>query len=474
MKRPSPAHDDWMTRRSVFVRPTALTALIAAVALTGPSDRPSVALTEQSRLIVLVTIDALRADHLGIYGYARPTSPYIDAFARESLVIADAIAQAPYTKASIASLMTGLYPSAHKTYTTVATIRDAMDGRVGDAPRTDVLPESVTTLAEALTARGYATAAITTNPFLIRAFGFAQGFDSFEFMAADGFAPADQVLGRALRIIESRDGRLFLWVHLMEPHSPYDPGDAFERELPPVLPARHMPADVSVPDYLSARPSRDAAFYESLYDREIRLVDAAFGCFLTKLRRMPVWRDTVVVLTADHGEQFLEHGALEHNTGLHDELIRVPLILRVPGHGSRFLEAQAQLVDLMPTLVALGGAPAVAGLHGRDLHPLLRGEAHEPEPAYSELVGKQYAVRTRDWKLIAGPGEHRELYALARDPGEQYNLAQSYRRQTVAMEQVLEPMVSAALKAGDRIRGASAPVDPSTRKRLETLGYVQR
>jgi arylsulfatase A-like enzyme len=430
---------------------------------------------EPPRLIVLVTIDALRADHLGVYGYGRPTSPQIDAFAREALVVEDAIAQAPYTKASIASLMTGLYPTTHKTYTTAATIVDTMDGHVdGARGATDVLPESVTTLAEALRGRGYGTAALTTNPFLIRDFGFAQGFDRFEFIAADGFAAAGDVLGRALRVIAERDRPLFLWVHLMEPHSPYAPGEAFERELPPLVPARPIPESVTIPPYLAPGGSRDARFYETLYDREIRNVDAAFGAFVAEVRRDPDWGDTVLVLTADHGEEFFEHGGLEHNATLYDELVRVPLIMRVPGLGARYLTSQAQLVDLMPTIVALAGGEAIAGIHGHDLRPLLRGESHPADPAYAEIVGQQYAVRTREWKVVAGPGEERLLYALTRDPGEQHNLAPVHPRQLAAMEHVLERMVASAVNAGRRIAGATAPVDDATMRRLEALGYVQK
>jgi arylsulfatase A-like enzyme len=287
-------------------------ALLVAVALSpGRFAVPSAASVDTPRLVVLITIDALRADHLGVYGYDRPTSPNIDAFARESIVVDDAIAQAPYTKASIASLLTGLYPTAHKTYTTAANIVDTMDGRVdGALGATDVLPENVTTLAEALKARGYETAALTTNPFLIADFGFAQGFDRFEFVSGEGFAAAPDVLARAVQIVDGQEEPLFLWVHLMEPHSPYSPAISFEHELPRLSMPRVMPESFTIPGYLAPGGSRDARFYETMYDREIRNVDAALGPFLGALREKPVWRDTVLVLTADHGEEFFEHGGL--------------------------------------------------------------------------------------------------------------------------------------------------------------------
>jgi iduronate 2-sulfatase len=159
---------------------------------------------------------------------------------------------------------------------------------------------------------------------------------------------------------------------------------------------------------------------------------------------------------------------------LHDELVRVPLIMRVPGLASRHMASQVQLVDVMPTMVAIAGGHPVRGIHGHDLQPMLHGKPETEEPAYSEIVGQQYAVRTREWKLVAGPGEERALYALTRDPGEQHNLAPVHPRQVAAMEQVLERMVASAVKTGRRVNGATAPVDSATRRRLEALGYLQR
>jgi arylsulfatase A-like enzyme len=141
---------------------------------------------------------------------------------------------------------------------------------------------------------------------------------------------------------------------------------------------------------------------------------------------------------------------------------------------ARHVAAQAQLVDLMPTIVALADGDPVRGIHGHDLQPMLRGQPEGEAPAYAEIVGQQYAVRTREWKLVAGPGEERALYALTRDPGEQHNLAPVHPRQVAAMEQVLERMVASAVKEGRRVTGATAPVDAATRRRLEALGYLQR
>jgi choline-sulfatase len=423
--------------------------------------------------IVLITVDALRADHLGVYGYARPTSPQIDEFARESVVVRDAIAQAPYTKASIASLMTGLIPAAHKTFSSSVTVADAMDGHVGPKlPRTDVLPSEITTLAEAMKAVGYATAAITTNPFLIGDFGFAQGFDSFEFLADEGFAHADQVFPRGLQQIDAHPGPLFLWMHVMEPHSPYSPPAQFRPMFPPLPPPVPIPPSVEIPPWIQVGGSRDLRLYESLYDGEVRCADAAFGAFLDALRRRSGFENTIVVLTADHGEQFLEHGGLEHNTALYDELIRVPLIIRAPTLSPSRVNAQVQLIDLYPTLIAMAGGRPPPNIQGRDVSAVIRGAATS-ERAYAERVGEQYAVRTPAWKLIVGPGSERALFDLAHDPREQRNVMARHAAVAAQLERGLDRMLSSALRAARGIPGASTPVDDATIERLKTLGYVQ-
>src|SRR5262245_26677182 len=166
---------------------------LAAVAPAAPRSQPD---------ILLITIDALRADHLSAYGYGRLTSPALDALARRAVVFSNATTQAPYTKAAVASLMSGLYPAAHKTVTAAVPFVDAMTGDPTTAPAmTDVLPSGITTLAEALKDAGYRTLGFTGNPFLISQFGFGQGFDVFEFFPGGDFASASLIVDRALDVV---------------------------------------------------------------------------------------------------------------------------------------------------------------------------------------------------------------------------------------------------------------------------------
>ena len=255
--------------------------------------------------IILITIDALRADHLGIYGYDCPTSPSIDAFARGAVVVRDHISQAPYTKASMASLFTGLFPTTHKVVTSSVTFASAMTGHVSSAvPTTDVLDSEVSTLAEELAAAGYQTVGLDTNPFLLREFGFAQGFGEYEFLSDEGtvVSSAADVTARALQVIDARDRArpLFIWFHVMEPHSPYTPAEPFRQMFPPRSPPLIVPSD-TIPPWLMVQGSRDARVYEALYDAEVREADDALGRFFSGLDERHMIGTSIVVLTADHG-----------------------------------------------------------------------------------------------------------------------------------------------------------------------------
>jgi arylsulfatase A-like enzyme len=424
--------------------------------------------------IVLITIDALRADHLGMYGYDRPTSPHLDALARESAVVRHHIAQAPYTKASMASLFTGRFPSSHKTYTVTSPFATAMTGRVeGALPVTDVLDSRLWTLAAALSSAGYATVGLTTNPFLLKEFGFANGFSHYQFLSGKGeFATAREVIREGLaHLVGQRRQPTFLWMHLMEPHSPYAPPDAVRARYPPRQPARPAPRE-RIPAWLSPGGPSDVNFYEALYDAEIADVDAAVGDFVAALSGSPRWEELVLVVTADHGEEFFEHGGFEHNNKLYDELLRVPLLIKAPGVKPGMHEIQTQAVDLAPTLAAAAGADIPADLAGADLAPvLLRGATAEPF-AFAEWPGERYALRTREWKLISTLEGQDELFRLTDDRREQLNLAAQLPEQAARLRERLAAILGSAYKAGATVRRDVAPISQRTLERLKALGYV--
>lgn len=422
--------------------------------------------------IVLVTVDALRADHVSGYGYARATTRTIDRLSERSVVFTDAIAQAPYTKASIASLMTGLYPSAHKAITTVTPFVETMSGHAVPAARTDVLSSRIVTLAEGLHDSGYRTLGFTANPVLSSAFGFGQGFDVFRFFPGQDFATADRIVNEALLAVDASDAKpIFLWLHLMEPHSPYAPPPLTSGMFPPVGRTQPIPATTSIPFWLLPGSPRDLRLYESAYDEEIAAADAAIDVLLRELADLRNPTSTVVVVTADHGEQFLEHGGWEHSDTLYDELIRVPLVIHLPDVPSRVVQSQIQLIDLYPTLLELAGADVPGDQAGRTLNPALHG-AQRSEPALSEIANAQYAIRADGWKLIAWADGRQALFDLRTDPREQRDVASAAPARVAALRATMDRCLAAALARGRTIDSEAAPVDARLLERLRGLGYV--
>ena len=453
-------------------------AAMAFWMLRGAGSSPA-ALTDDGRPpdIILVTVDALRADHLGVYGYDRPTSPNLDALAAEAVVVRDHIAQAPYTKASMASLFTGLYPTSHKAFTTSRTFSETMTGHLdGALPVTDVLDPQLWTLAGALAAIGYETVGLNTNPFLLREFGFANGFDDYRFMATAGgsLAEAPEVVAAALERIDRRaPGKpLFLWMHLMEPHSPYAPPAAFEAMFPPRRPALMAPDSV-IPPWIVRNGSNDAHLYQSLYDAEIRHVDDALGRFFSGLRERQLWSGSVLVLTSDHGEEFFDHGGFEHNRTLYDEMLRIPLFVRAPGLQPGVREIQTQAVDLAPTLAALAGGAVPKGLAGSNIWRQLGGAATAESVAFAEKVGDLYAFRTQEWKFVSNLQGRHELYRLTVDPRESENLSPTDPDRTREMRDRLTAMLGNAHLAGRSVREGVVPISPRVLRNLRSLGYVR-
>jgi arylsulfatase A-like enzyme len=464
-----------MSRRAV----QAVGVLLVFIAAALPSWRRAPAALPFGTArpdVILITIDALRADHLGVYGYDRPTSPRLDALAREAVVVRQDISQAPYTKASMASLFTGLFPSSHKAYTISRSFDETMKGSVAGAlPQTDVLDPSLWTMASAFEGAGYQTIGLNTNPFLLKEFGFAKGFQDYEFLTnGSELATADEVVARALDRLDHRAAGqpVFVWMHLMEPHSPYTPPARVRGLFPPRTPPRIAPENV-LPAWIRQEGSLDANFYESLYDAEIRSADEALGALFDGLRQRGIWDRLVLVITADHGEEFLDHGGFEHNRTLFDEMVHVPLIVKAPGLQPGVRDIETEAVDLAPTLARAAGAALPAGLSGVDIWPELRGESRGEPWAFAERPGALYMLRTREWKFISNLEAHHELYHLTDDPHELKNLAPFELERTRDMRNQLAGVLAKAYEAGRNVRGQLAPISPRVLNRLKALGYVR-
>jgi len=416
--------------------------------------------------VVLYLVDTLRADHLGIYGYPRATSPRIDAFAREATLFRNAFAQSSWTKPAVASLFTGLLPQAHRVN-----------------PREAAIPETLPILPEILRGLGYATFGVVANGNVSSTFGFARGFDAYEHLregtSGEIHQRSDRVNQVVFALLDRRppDRPFFLYVHTADPHWPYTPPELQRARLAGGVANPGVGYTLSLSG--AGRPASELRREVSqLYDAEIAFNDESFGKLLEKLHELDPDAESLVILVSDHGEGFDEHGSFRHGRTLFSEEIRIPLVIRFPGGAARgrVVEATARQVDLLPTILDVIGAPIPPGLAGRSLLPAAIGSGAEPDGtfAYLDRGGRVVeAAIERGRKLIRFRVEGRGapaigLFDLASDPGETRDLARSER---VWREYLLARLDTAA-EAPPGPEPPSATLDPEQRRALEALGYL--
>lgn len=409
------------------MRPALLLGLLAAAgcARGGPP-----AASAAPRSVLLVTVDTLRADRVGAYGDAAARTPAMDALAAQGILFERAYTPAPITLVAHTSLMTGLLPPAH-----------GVRGNGAFA-----LGPGVPTLAEALRARGLATAAFIGGFPLVRRFGLARGFDEYDdaMAKAPGVAyefaerRGDAVAASARTWLGVHPGRVFVWVHLFDPHAPYDPP----------------------PPFRSADP----------YRGEVSAADAAMGSLLAAWDARP--EPSLVVFAADHGEAFGEHGEESHSLFVYDTTLHVPLVLRGPGfRGGRRIATPVGLADVAATVIEAVG-PGGPVLPGRTLRRFADGAA--AEPLYAETLAPRLdfgwsdlrAWRDGRYKYIRAPRP--ELYDVQADPAESHDVAASQPAVVARLRAGLDGAAAAAGEAESR----RAP-DTGTAERLRALGYVQ-
>jgi arylsulfatase A-like enzyme/predicted Zn-dependent protease len=436
-------------RRS-FGRPLALVAaaivaVLVAVAASGVAAPWYYALMMRrppaSLDVLLITLDTTRADHLGAYGRSAATTPHLDALARGGVRFSQAFSHVPLTFPSHSSLMSGLLPTRHG-------MRD--NG-------TTILPPTVALLAERFRAAGYRTGAFVSAFVLDRRFGLDRGFDTYGddvpgTDAAVGGDPSErsvraaETVDRALAWLGANDARpRFLWVHLFDPHAPYDPPEPFR--------SQH-----------AGRP----------YDGEIAYMDAQIGRLLEAAHG--AGRSWLTVVAGDHGEGLGDHDELTHGYYVYGNTQRVPLLMHLPGRVPAAAEVPAVvgLVDVAPTMLELSGLPALDGADGRSLVDRIAGRTVAPgAPVYMESYhprdwwGAQEitALRTAEWLFVEAPRP--ELYDAVADPGERTNLAPSRRQVVAELRQTLKTFAAGSGPDAER-----APLDAAAEARLRSLGYL--
>jgi len=421
--------------------------------------------------VLLITVDTLRADHLGAYGYALPTSPALDSLAAEGVRFTNAFTPVPTTAPAIAALVTGVHLDVH--------------GVKENAGR---LPETLVTIGEALAAAGYRTAGFYGNGALQN--GFGQGLETWAPFAPSYFFTDAVGTTRALAWIEQAASPWFLWIHYMDPHGPYsssppertaalpypdDPALALELPVAPRNAAYGM-----IPRYQALPGLRRVGDYLRRYDGEIMGTDDELRRLRRALEQRGVLDDTLLVVTADHGESLGENRYyFQHGAELNEASLRVPLVLRhgaLPA-GTR-VEAPASLVDVLPTLLTLVGVPVPAGLAGRDLTPQVFGAGGVDRTlvAYNVAGARRVAVRRGEWKLV---GRFPLDATTGRDARVLYRVTDAGRAEAV-IPLTEQPDVVSRLEAdlvtlGPRATSkATRPseITPADRERLRALGYI--
>jgi arylsulfatase A-like enzyme len=422
---------------------------------------PAVTARHKAKLAILYLVDTLRADHLGVYGYKRKTSPELDVFAKDAIVFETAVAHASWTKPSVASILTSHLPGQHR----AVQLRDPLD------------PSQVT-VAGRFHERGFATGAAIANSVIYgEESAFDRGFDYFAGLHGDDdtrskLVGADVVVDAALAFLRSRRGLdTFLYVHTMDPHVPYAPPPPFDRMFEPHATPEHPARDPRT-DY---KEPLDLERMIAQYDGDVAFGDREFGRFVRELKSLGLYDDALVLFMADHGEEFLDHGLWLHGRSLFDELIHIPLVLKLPGgqgHGAR-IERQVQGVDVMPTLLEAMGVPLPGDLVGEPLQHALLSDA-KPRPALAEISHRGFVahgVRTEDEKFIRrfSPDDDELLFDLRRDPGEKDSIAEANpERVRLRKAQVEKGMAQNPFRYVLQARGGGRLA-----LRLETHGWLE-
>ena len=395
--------------------------------------------------VILITIDTVRPDHLGCYGYTAIATPSIDHLANTGARFTQAFTPVPITLPAHTSLLTGLFPLA-------TGVHDFTGNRVATG---------MATLAGILHDHGYSTAAFVGAPVLDSRFGLNQGFDTYfdHFNLKSGQEvhldamkrPGDQVVDEALKWLVRRPSRpLFLWVHLYDAHSPYRPPEPYAGRY-------------------RGRP----------YDGEIAFADAQIGRLVAALTAQGLWERSLVVLVSDHGEGLGEHGEKTHGFFIYNSTLHVACIIRVPGAAPRVISDEVSLVDVMPTVLQALRLPLPAGLQGRSLLSLVAGRAGETT---SNLYAESYPPLLHfGWNLLRGLEWHGwkyiettrpELYDTRADPAEAKNLFTGNQAMALEMRNRLRTLVSRYTPSAGGAASAEAPTDPALLESLRSLGYT--
>ncbi len=364
---------------------------------------------EDPTRVVVICIDTLRADHLGVYGCERPLTPGLDAFAEESVRFENCETASPWTLPSVAATITGRYPS-----------------QIAADSISEHLRSEETTLAELFFDKDFRTASMTNNRYVSAEVGFFQGV---EYQHESPRAPADEQYATSLEWIGNHmEDDFYLYIHLFDPHLPYDPPEPFLSQFSRGS-GRFPEVFSEVTEYRAGTlilTDEEKEQIHGLYDGSVAFADQETGRFFDELKSMGIWDDMAVVVFSDHGEEFWEHGGFEHGHSVYEEVSHVPLLVKLPGHEPAVESLRVSLIDIMPTLIEWADLDTPDGLMGRDLFDPPSPDDPPRRFFIEECIHatESMACIQEEWKQIVhfdgltGP----ELYYLVDDPSERTNL----------------------------------------------------
>jgi arylsulfatase A-like enzyme len=454
--------------------------VLAVAVLQGcRGSHPEIPAAKERPDVIFILVDALRADRLSCYGNPNNTSPELDTYCRKGMRFANASSQSSNTKISVASFFTGLIPPSNG-------VRSAGKPSASLDPdariKSDVLSPEVVTMAEMFGLHGYATGAIFTNPHLVAKMGFGQGFQYYNFL---GFRERAEVVNEAVTrwLAEAGSAPFFLYIHYMDIHAPYDPPASY-REL---FTSGLTKTDVIYKNgpYRRGATPEQVAYSRAVYDGQIRYWDDELKALLSEMDRLGRSDNLLVIITADHGDEFYEHGGFGHGHTCYREVLHVPLVLVWPGviPGESVRDDTVSLIDVLPTLAHLVGIETSGyGLQGRDLFARgweeprpWPGLLRKPEapPVYAETyLGKVPRSLT--------VGDRKIIYNEARDTFEFYNLTDDPREKrpldpfSVRGGTDLVHQLESLMNGPPAVRPVpEVELDSSTVRDLKSLGYLQ-
>jgi arylsulfatase len=471
-------------------RPTLVLVFVCWAASLCPHPPLRAEVPKRPNIIVILS-DAQRADYLGSYGFEGDISPNLDKLARSSALFTRAIAQAPWTKPSVATIFTSLYARTHR----VVDHKGRFWNNVGDDFKTSALPDGATTLAEVLQAQGYRTVAWVTNDWLSEELGFSQGFDHYHGVKPDSnIYHGEKILEPAWEWLEGikQDERpFFLYLHFMDVHGPWrwsekdyralygSPG--LSKNTPPAKLKEHFKPrhsrDIDFPDFDTTLPS-----WRAVYGSRVRSLDRELGRFFEKLEGSGLMDTSVIVFTADHGEELMDHWGWGHSASLYAHQIWVPLIIRPPGglKEGRRIDTAVSLIDVMPTLLTAAGVSSPPErMQGVDLWDAVVSKRPLAHPGWAfsgavrqnaRMVSVQDARHKLIWIPTPQPARH-QLFDLEADPGERRNLIKENPALFERLHKVLEEHLR-KLERTETLLEAGGTLTREEIEKLKALGYV--